>query len=156
VKVPTIFVADDDDVFRRVVSRELVRLGYRVIEAADGASALEALAACADGLAPMPDLVLLDVCMPEYSGLGVLALLRRFEGAPPAFIVTGFNDVSVDVVAGRRAPYASFTSPSSSTISWLPSSMLWTRSGSTPALKPALRVLAAGAVASQARRGADT
>jgi DNA-binding response OmpR family regulator len=108
---PTIFVADDDDGFRRIVVHELVKLGYRVIEAADGGSAAKFLAGCADGLTRMPDLVLLDVCMPEFSGLGVLGLMGRFDHAPPALVITGFDDDSVDVVAGRRGARRVFHKP---------------------------------------------
>lgn len=108
---PTIFMADDDDVFRTAVARELKTLGYRVVQAADGASALVELAACADGLAPMPDLVLLDVCMPEYSGLGVLSVMRRFETPPPTFIVTGFPDPSLESLAQGRGAARVFHKP---------------------------------------------
>lgn len=108
---PTIFVADDDDVFRRVLGLTLREQGYRVIEVSNGAAAMEALAAAADGFGPMPDLVVLDVCMPEYSGLGVLGLLRRLHRRPPTFLVTGFEDASIDQVGERRGATCVFHKP---------------------------------------------
>lgn len=107
----TIFVADDDDAYRRGVASELRANGYHVIEAASGAEALEALAAAADGLTTMPDLVLLDVCMPGYSGLGILGVMRRFPHPPPAFLVTSFDHLSLDVIAGRRGAARIFHKP---------------------------------------------
>lgn len=99
---PRIFVADDDAAFRGVLVRALEGLGCVVVQAADGAEALEALAASADGVLPMSDVVVLDVCMPGYSGLGILDVMRRFDEAPPTILVTGFDDESIDILAGRR------------------------------------------------------
>jgi CheY-like chemotaxis protein len=67
----TILVADD-----RAPSRELIRSvlessGYRVIEAADGLETLQK----ADEF--MPDLLILDLQMPNLDGFGVLAQLRQ-------------------------------------------------------------------------------
>jgi CheY-like chemotaxis protein len=75
----TILVADD-----RAPSRELIRsvlesCGYRVIEAADG---LETLQKANEF---MPDLLLLDLQMPNMDGFGVVAQLRqdaRFASRP--------------------------------------------------------------------------
>ena len=66
----TILVADDDPQILAVISRQLVRLGYRVLEAADGAAAL------ASARANQPDLILLDVLMPHMSGWEVARAVR--------------------------------------------------------------------------------
>ncbi|GIL38895.1 putative bifunctional diguanylate cyclase/phosphodiesterase [Roseiterribacter gracilis] len=66
-----ILVVDDNGDNRTVLTRRLERRGYGVSEAVDGASAL--LQVAAGGI----ELVLLDVNMPEMSGLEVLAELRR-------------------------------------------------------------------------------
>ena len=63
-----ILVVDDEPTNRDVLSRRLVRLGYKVTEAADGAAALFAM-----GDADNPvDLVLLDLMMPNLDGFAVL------------------------------------------------------------------------------------
>lgn len=97
----TVFLADDDEHFRRLLSRELRRMGYDVVCAANGAQALELLSRAADGEGEIPDVVILDVMMPGYSGLGVLEAMRRFAVRPPTFLVTGFSDDSVHIIARR-------------------------------------------------------
>ena len=67
----TILVADDDPQILALISRQLARLGYRVLEAADGAEAL------ASARAQKPDLIVLDVLMPHLSGWEVAREVRR-------------------------------------------------------------------------------
>lgn len=97
----TVLLADDDEDFRRLMRRVLVNHGYDVLEASDGAQALELLAAAADGKTAAPDVVMLDVMMPECSGLGILAATRRFPRRPSTFLVTSFNDPSLELLARR-------------------------------------------------------
>lgn len=66
----TILVVDDDEGNREVLSRRLVRLGYRVIQAVDGRPALVAMAHS------NVDLVLLDLMMPDMDGFAVLEKRR--------------------------------------------------------------------------------
>ena len=95
----TVFVADDDESARRLVARLLGEHGYSVVDAGDGAAALEYLAAAADGDIAMPDALLLDFAMPGMSGIGVVRALRRFISLPPTILMTGFPDPSVDMFA---------------------------------------------------------
>lgn len=95
----TVFVADDDESARRLVARLLREHGYSVVDAGDGAAALEYLAAAADGDIAMPDALLLDFAMPGMSGIGVVRALRRFISLPPTILMTGFPDPSVDMFA---------------------------------------------------------
>jgi len=94
----TILVADDDDSSRVAIRRALVDDGYDVVEARDGADTLELLACAADS-GTVPDVVVLDVRMPRFSGLGVLRMLRAFGRPPATVVVTAFADRSVDVFA---------------------------------------------------------
>ena len=66
----TLLVVDDDENNRDVLSRVLQSKGYGVVTAASGPEALAVVAA-----QPV-DLVLLDIMMPEVSGLDVLKSLR--------------------------------------------------------------------------------
>lgn len=80
-----ILVVDDDEDIRLLLRLELAPEGHQVIEAPDGARAVELLRA-----API-DLVLLDVMMPVLDGWGVLAAL---EGdAPPVVAVTALGSL---------------------------------------------------------------
>lgn len=94
----TILVADDDASARRAIRSALVDDGYDVVEACDGADALELLASAAD-CGTAPDVVVLDVRMPRFSGLGVLRMLKAFARPPATVVVTAFADRSVDVFA---------------------------------------------------------
>jgi DNA-binding response OmpR family regulator len=69
-KPPTLLVVDDDELNRDMLGRRLERNGFRVLTAAGGTEALAIIAkrGC--------DLVLLDVMMPDISGLDVLRTIR--------------------------------------------------------------------------------
>ncbi len=67
---PVILCADDDEDILSLVSLRLERAGFRVIKAADGEAALEALRA------HTPILAVLDVMMPKRTGYEVLAAVR--------------------------------------------------------------------------------
>lgn len=71
-----ILIVDDEARMRRFVRMNLELEGYLVSEAANG---LEALAKVR---AEQPDLVLLDVAMPDLDGFATLAHLREFSAAP--------------------------------------------------------------------------
>jgi len=97
----TVLLADDDDTFRRTIRTILEEEGYAVLETSNGVETIELLASAADGLGPVPDVLVLDVCMPGYSGLGVLTTLQKFSARPATILVTGFTDPSVQTFARR-------------------------------------------------------
>ncbi len=68
----SVLVADDDRELREGLVDVLEHEGFRVLEAADGPAAVEAVRS-----APRPCLVLLDLVLPRYSGLEVLARLEQ-------------------------------------------------------------------------------
>ena len=68
----SVLVADDDRELREGLVEVLEHEGFRVLEAADGPAAVEAVLG-----APRPCLMLLDLVLPRYSGLEVLARLER-------------------------------------------------------------------------------
>ncbi len=67
----TILVVDDEASIRELLRQELESEGYRVREAEDGRAAL------AEVKREKPDLIVLDVMMPELSGFDVAAVLRN-------------------------------------------------------------------------------
>jgi diguanylate cyclase (GGDEF)-like protein/PAS domain S-box-containing protein len=88
-KQPLILVADDDQVFRFLTREALEPEGFIVIEAADGAAALE------EARRLRPDLILLDVQMPLMNGFELCKQLRADPGLSevPIVMVTGQDDV---------------------------------------------------------------
>jgi CheY-like chemotaxis protein len=80
---PLVLVVDDDDLHRRILVRQLLRLGQRVEEAQDGAATL---ARVADGGVA---LVVLDLHLPDIDGLEVARRLRASTTAPTLVAVTG-------------------------------------------------------------------
>ena len=62
-----ILVVDDEPVLVETIAYNLEQAGYQVTTAADGASALEA------ARRETPDLVILDIMLPEMDGLGSVA-----------------------------------------------------------------------------------
>lgn len=68
-----ILIVDDDDLTRKLFTEYLVRDGYTVITAATGALAIELFEK------ERPDLVLLDIAMPQMSGLELATALRDIQ-----------------------------------------------------------------------------
>ena len=77
-----ILVVDDEDRMRKLVRDFLVRDGYAVIEAADGAEALECFYADREIA-----LVILDVMMPHMDGWQVCREIRK-ESRVPIIMLT--------------------------------------------------------------------
>src|SRR5580692_12123993 len=71
-----ILVVDDDPVMREVLRSVLERAGHEVREAADGRAGLR------DLYAASPDLVILDVEMPELDGWATLERIRDLSDVP--------------------------------------------------------------------------
>jgi DNA-binding response OmpR family regulator len=72
----TILVVDDEATIREVVSRYLGREGFRVLEAADGFEALDAIKEV------QPDLIVLDLMLPGIDGLTLTQHLRQDRQVP--------------------------------------------------------------------------
>ena len=70
-ETPTILVVDDDTPIRTLLNQELTDAGYHVREAADGKEALDSVRIS------KPDLIILDVMMPEINGFDVAAVLKN-------------------------------------------------------------------------------
>jgi len=81
---PTILIVDDEPYMIRLLQHHIERGGYRMIKAVNGREALERI------YSARPQLVLMDVMMPEINGLEVLAELRRDPGMKdlPVIIMT--------------------------------------------------------------------
>lgn len=85
---PKILLVDDDSLIRTLVSSGLTRARMMVVQAKNGAEGLDKLAA--EG----PDLVLLDVHMPDMDGFEVLKAMhqKQQERDPPVIMLTADDD----------------------------------------------------------------
>src|SRR2546427_4380345 len=88
----TILIVDDDAHIREVVAFTLEQAGFRTIEAANGLAAIERFEREA------PDLVVLDILMPELDGTEVCRELRRRSRVPIVFLSS--RDEELDRILG--------------------------------------------------------
>jgi DNA-binding response OmpR family regulator len=91
-----VLVVDDDATVSEILSRYLVREGFEVDTAADGGAALERARAW------QPDLVLLDLMLPDTSGLEVCRRLRTSEAAPVPIIMLTARGEERERIFGLR------------------------------------------------------
>lgn len=102
----TILVVDDDPTTRLLLDRFLSEEGYSVVTAGDGQDALEALAHLE------PDLILLDIMMPEPDGFEICRRLKRNPETrlTPVVLVTGLAATPQERVLGLEAGADDFLS----------------------------------------------
>ena len=91
----TILVVDDEPAIVQVIGERLRSEGYLVRTAGDGSTTL---AAVADEGGP-PDLLILDLMLPDMDGLELLRSLRQAGSNVPVIILTARDD-DVDVIVG--------------------------------------------------------
>ena len=90
--MPKILIVDDDPHIREVLRFALDKAGYRVCEAADGAAAMTQVER------ERPDLIVLDILMPEMDGTEVCRRLRRHSSTPIIFLSS--KDDEIDRILG--------------------------------------------------------
>jgi two-component system, OmpR family, response regulator len=82
-----ILVVDDDAHIREVVQFALENAGFEVVEAGDGRKAVELFAKT------KPDLIVLDIAMPEMNGLAVCREVRKSSDVPILFLSSRTDEV---------------------------------------------------------------
>lgn len=106
----TILIAEDDPASREFIAEIVRGRGFQVVEANNGAAALELYQR------HHPDLVIIDIQMPELDGFAVLRQLRRLAVPAPVIAVTahamagdreralaaGFNEYLTKPVEAKR------------------------------------------------------
>ena len=91
---PTVLVVEDEEVLRAGIRRLLQNEGYNVLEATDGATALQLLDATpSDHVA----LVLTDLRMPVMDGRQLAAALARRRPSLPIVFMSGFTAQLMDL-----------------------------------------------------------
>ncbi|HIU64920.1 MAG TPA: response regulator transcription factor [Candidatus Avacidaminococcus intestinavium] len=90
-----VLLVDDEENIRLLVKVNLEKVGYEVIEAPDGKTALALLQTT------LPDMIILDLMLPEIDGLEICRLLKRDTRTAdiPLIMLTAKND-EIDRVIG--------------------------------------------------------
>lgn len=85
---PLVLVVDDDMMIRLLMRESLEQSGFEVMEAEDGAKAIQRFTET------LPEIVLMDVEMPKMDGFSACAALRRLPHGQdtPVILVTGHDD----------------------------------------------------------------
>ncbi len=94
-----VLVVDDEELYRRSLTRILSRVGHQVSEARD---ATEALTLIAQGDF---DLVLADIRMPGLNGLELVRQVHEIDPDLPCIVVTGFGSPESSVDALRAGAF---------------------------------------------------
>ena len=87
-------IAEDDRDMRRFLVESFEEEGYRVTEAATGGELRRRLSGRVHGDA-VPDILVSDIRLPGFSGLELLADLRRSDWSLPVILITAFGDEAV-------------------------------------------------------------
>lgn len=94
-----VLLVDDDDDLLEIYSLALRRAGFRIETATDGFKALEKIQSI------RPDVVVLDLMMPNCSGFEVLLHLQELQGVrPPVIVMSGVHKDAMTVDRIRLEP----------------------------------------------------
>lgn len=98
---PLILVVDDSPIQRKICAGALQANGYNVIVGENGRQAIEL------ALHHKPDLILMDISMPEMDGLSAVRELRAYPAMAnvPIFALTGAVDAD-ELEQARQAGYS--------------------------------------------------
>src|SRR5947207_14054390 len=100
-----VLVVDDDSLLRKLVADQLSRSNFETSPAAGGREALDILREVDY------DVVLLDISMPDMSGLQALREIRKLEDPPEVVMLTADTSLATGVEAMRHGAYDYLTKP---------------------------------------------
>lgn len=95
----TVLVVDDEDVIRETVREVLTDEGYRVVAAPDGSRVMSLVAK------EHPDVVLLDIWMPEMDGIVLLKQIRREHPESRVIMISGHGSIQTAVTATKLGAF---------------------------------------------------
>jgi DNA-binding NtrC family response regulator len=104
-RTTTLALVDDDDAFRSVMAGELERAGYEVLAFGSGRAAIEGIAEAA------PPVMLLDLRLPDMSGLDVLKAVRDRSPSTDVIMLTGHGSIDSAIEAVRMGAYDYLSKP---------------------------------------------
>jgi two-component system response regulator PilR (NtrC family) len=101
----TILVIDDEEIMREILEELLLKEGYAVRLAKDGAEGVEA------ARREPVDLAIVDVMLPELSGVEVLEELKKIDPEMVVVMITAFASVETAITAMKRGAFDYVTKP---------------------------------------------
>lgn len=101
----TILVVDDEEAVLRLFQKILKKEEYTVLMANNGKTALEQVER------KRPDLVILDLKMPDMSGIETLRRINRLNENIEVIIITGYGSMETARAAMRLGAYDYITKP---------------------------------------------
>ena len=104
-KRPRMLLADDDDILCQVLARALAAGGFAVQTAHDAASALRA------AQASPPDYAVIDLRLPDMSGLKLLERLRAADARTQIVVLTGYGSIATAIEAIKLGAIHYLTKP---------------------------------------------
>lgn len=101
LKVPKIWIADDDEAIRMVLEEGLKSAGLEILTFADGEALIDALSE------DKPDLIISDIKMPGMHGYDLLKHIKNNYDKLPVIIMTAFTDMqaAIDAYGGGAFEY---------------------------------------------------
>jgi two-component system chemotaxis response regulator CheY len=90
-----VLVVDDEKNIRDLIRMALTKAGYDVLEAEDGAKAVEVLRKDDNPL--MVDVITCDIRMPKVNGIEAIAFFRKEFPSIPVVVITGFPETEMAV-----------------------------------------------------------
>ena len=100
-----ILIVDDERLIRQSLEKALAGQGYAVFSAENGKTALHLLEE------ESPDLVLLDLKLPDINGIEVLKRLRELDKNLPVLLITAYGSIDTAIQAIRLGAYDYITKP---------------------------------------------
>jgi len=100
-----ILIVDDEAPIRETLEMVLLGKGYAVVTAEDGPAAISAFER------ELPDVVILDVCLPQMSGIEVLRMLKKKHEQITVIMITAYHDMETTIQAMKEGAYEYIRKP---------------------------------------------
>jgi len=101
----TILIVDDDPLILKTLSTHFSKSGYEVLTADDGKEGLQRYSES------MPDLVILDIRLPDLDGLEALRRIRDVDPKAIVIIITAYDDMKTTVEAIKSGAFEYLVKP---------------------------------------------
>ncbi|HHT9158907.1 MAG: hypothetical protein A2099_02435 [Planctomycetes bacterium GWF2_39_10] len=102
---PSILIVDDEKAARYGMKKILQKDNYTVYEAKDGADALQIIKT------QHPELIFLDINMPQLDGMKILEMISAIKNPPLVVIVTAYGSEKIAVEAMKKGAYDYIAKP---------------------------------------------
>jgi two-component system response regulator AtoC len=101
----SVLIIDDDSLIRKTLASHLSRQGFEVHQAETGEAGLLEVKESS------PDLVLLDIRLPDINGLEVLRRIKQITPKPCVLIMTAYDDMKTTVEAVQQGAFEYLVKP---------------------------------------------